>query len=69
MEMDPEFETRLKLLSPREIEIVKCLKDGLGTKAIAQKLSISSKTVSKHRSNILSKLDIKSTRELLLNID
>jgi DNA-binding NarL/FixJ family response regulator len=41
------------------------LADGLSTTEIAEKLFISRKTVENHRSNILSKLDLHSTVELV----
>ena len=52
-------------LTRREREIMCLLADGLPTKEIAEKLFISRKTVENHRSNILSKLDLHSTVELV----
>lgn len=46
------------LLSPREIEILKYIANGLSNIEISQKLFISSKTVDTHRTNIMKKLNI-----------
>ena len=62
MELDPEISTEL---TSREIEIVKLFSDGLLYKEIADKLSISIKTVETHKANIMRKLEIKSTAELV----
>jgi DNA-binding NarL/FixJ family response regulator len=51
-------------LTAREKEIVRLIIDGKKSKQIAEALFISIKTVDKHRSNILSKLDINSCNEL-----
>ena len=42
-------------LSDRELEIVKLIESGLGSKEIADKLFLSVHTVNTHRSNILEK--------------
>jgi DNA-binding NarL/FixJ family response regulator len=52
-------------ISPREKEIIKLLTDGLTTKKIAAKLFISPHTVETHRQNILLKLGLKNTAELV----
>ena len=52
-------------LTPRVREVMCLLADGLSTKEVAEKLFISRKTVENHRSNILSKLDLHSTVELV----
>ena len=52
-------------LTPREKEVMCLLAEGLSTAVIAEKLFISRKTVENHRSNILSKLDLHSTMELV----
>jgi len=52
-------------LTPREQEVMVLLAEGLSTKKIAKKLFISPKTVENHRANIMKKLDIHSTIELV----
>jgi DNA-binding NarL/FixJ family response regulator len=52
-------------LTRREQEIIVLLAQGLSNKQIAQKLFISPKTVENHRANILRKLDLHSTLELV----
>jgi DNA-binding NarL/FixJ family response regulator len=45
-------------LTPREVDVLKQIADGLSNKEIALKLSISEKTVKNHINNILSKLHL-----------
>ena len=52
-------------LSPREREVMELLCEGLGNNDIARRLSLSEKTVSTHKANILVKLGIKSLAELV----
>lgn len=52
-------------LSDREEQVAKLIGDGVSSKEIAGFLSISEKTVSKHRSNIFKKLDLKNTAQLV----
>lgn len=52
-------------LTKREIEVLHHLSEGLTTKAIAEKMFISSRTVETHRANMLKKLDVKNTAELI----
>lgn len=52
-------------LTSREQEILRLLAQGVSTKDIADKLCISSKTVANHRANILSKLELHSTADLV----
>jgi DNA-binding NarL/FixJ family response regulator len=52
-------------LTRREREVMCLLAEGLSTTEVAEKLFISRKTVENHRSNILSKLDLHSTVELV----
>ena len=52
-------------LTDREVEVVKLLSQGLSKKEIADKLFISPRTIDAHRSNILEKLELKSTVELV----
>ena len=52
------------LLTSREIEILKLIAEGHKNKEIADHLCISSKTVEKHRSNLMEKLGIRNTAAL-----
>lgn len=52
-------------LTPREQEVMRLLAEGLSAKEIAEKLFISPKTVENHRANIMSKLGLHSTMELV----
>jgi len=52
-------------LTRREQEIMALLAQGLSNKQIAEKLFISPKTVENHRSNILRKLNLHSTLEIV----
>ncbi len=52
-------------LTAREQEILRLLAEGMSTREIAEKLYISPKTVENHRANIMNKLDLHSTLELV----
>ena len=54
------------ILSPREIEIIHFIAEGLTNSGIAKKLHLSVHTVSTHRRNILKKLQIKNSSELVM---
>ena len=56
---------RTSPLSDREEQVAKLIGDGSSSKQIAEVLSISEKTVSKHRSNIFRKLNVKNTAQLV----
>ncbi|HDU3681979.1 TPA: response regulator transcription factor [Klebsiella aerogenes] len=55
---------RLENLSDREMQILILLAEGLPNRTIAEKLNISSKTVSGHKVNLMMKLSISSVVEL-----
>jgi DNA-binding NarL/FixJ family response regulator len=57
-------ETTWATLTQREREILKLVGEGYTSKEIAEMLAISSKTVDKHRSNIMNKLDLHSAAAL-----
>jgi len=61
---DP-FSHKTSPMSDREEQVAKLIGDGASSKEIADILSISEKTVSKHRSNIFRKLNIKNTAQLV----
>ena len=53
------------VLSEREIEVVKLIASGLTSKEIAAKLFISSRTVEAHKNNILEKLGLKTSADIV----
>ncbi|WKA55014.1 response regulator [Planococcus shixiaomingii] len=53
-------------LSPREMEVLLGLVEGLSNKEIADRLYISDKTVKIHVSNIFKKLDVKSRSQAII---
>ena len=52
-------------LSPREHEVLQLVAEGYNNKEIAKILSISIKTVQTHRSNMMRKLDLHDSGELI----
>jgi DNA-binding NarL/FixJ family response regulator len=58
---DADYDT----LTPREQEVLRLLAEGLSSKKVAEKLFISPKTVENHRSNIMNKLGLHNTIELI----
>jgi len=55
-----------EMLSPREMEVLNCLGQGLSNKKIADRLFISENTVKKHVSQILSKLNFSDRTQAAL---
>lgn len=60
-----EARQRLKVLSPRESEIVDAIVAGRTTKQIAEVLGVSQRTIDAHRASILQKLELSSAAELI----
>ena len=56
---------RLDLMTHREVEVMTLLAYGHTNAEIAEKLRISERTVESHRTNIMSKLELKSRAELV----
>jgi DNA-binding NarL/FixJ family response regulator len=52
-------------LSDRELEVFECMGQGLSTQKIAEKLSLSAKTVEVHRTHIKKKLNIEDSAQLM----
>ncbi|MEL6557627.1 MAG: response regulator transcription factor [Bacteroidota bacterium] len=52
-------------LSQREVQVLKMISNGVSNKEIGEQLFISPKTVEAHRNNILKKLHLKSTADLV----
>ncbi|SHH65463.1 response regulator transcription factor [Winogradskyella jejuensis] len=65
-EISPEIE-KLKLLSPSERTIVRMIADGKSSKEMAESLLISVRTIQKHRTNIIQKLNLSSDQDALNN--
>ena len=55
-----------KALTNRELELLKLASAGLSNREIAEKLFISTKTVDCHKNNIMQKLQLKNTAEMVL---
>ena len=52
-------------ISTRELEIIQLISKGFTSKEISEKLFLSHHTINTHRKNILKKLDVKGTPELI----
>lgn len=61
----PKKQATLDGLTPREYEVLTLLADGASNVEIGEQLSISPKTVSRHRENIMGKLNLHSRAELV----
>ncbi|RFS86322.1 DNA-binding response regulator [Actinomadura spongiicola] len=61
---DRDGDAPATLLTPREEEIIKLIAEGYSSKRIAETLTISVKTVDRHRANILGKLGMRDRLEL-----
>lgn len=68
--MDKQFPVQLDCkpasLSPREIEVIKLIAEGMTNHGIAHALHLSFHTVSAHRKNIFKKLKLKKASELIM---
>lgn len=59
---------RLKLLTPREREVLEGIVSGAATKAIAAQLGIRRKTLDVHRANMMKKMQAKTIAELVREV-
>jgi len=60
-----EARARLSVLTPRELEVLHGLVEGLPNKTIAYNLGISPRTVEVHRANLMAKLSVPSLSDAL----
>jgi two-component system response regulator NreC len=60
-----EKETRQKSLSDREMEVFKLFAEGFSNREIAEQLFISVRTVETHKNNIMKKINMKTTVDLV----
>lgn len=65
-QQDTREESAWDSVTPREREVLKLLAEGYTNKEIGDLLHISIKTVEKHRSNIINKLDLHNVAQLTL---
>jgi DNA-binding NarL/FixJ family response regulator len=65
---EEEIEARraVEKLTPREVEVLEALAEGLGSEDIAERLHISLRTERNHMANILSKLEVHSQLQALV---
>jgi DNA-binding NarL/FixJ family response regulator len=63
---DPLPGERNRRLTPRELEVLQLICDGLSNKRIAAKLELSANTVAVHRANIMNTLGVHKTAELVV---
>ncbi|WP_372395819.1 response regulator [Azospirillum sp. HJ39] len=59
-----EIRSRLTLLSPRELEVMDLVAQGLPNKTIAHRLAIGIRTVETHRARVLEKMEARNAPEL-----
>src|SRR5437667_1481604 len=57
---------RGRSLTPRELEVLQLICDGLSNREIAKKLELSANTIAVHRANIMNALGIHKTAELVV---
>lgn len=62
---DANATTAVDLLTPREREVLQLVSEGHTNSGIAEMLSISVKTVEKHRANLMSKLEVNDLASLI----
>lgn len=56
---------KLGQLSEREIQVLRLIAEGLSSKELAERLSISSHTATSHRKNLMMKFKVRNTAELI----
>ena len=62
----PALTGERKRLTPRELEVLQLICEGLSNKDIAVRLKVSANTVSVHRANIMNTLGVHKTAELVV---
>ena len=60
-----EQKSPARLLSPRELEVLKLLADGFSSKEIGAQLNVSAKTVDTHKMRIMKKLNLHTLADLI----
>ena len=65
----PQVDASIIVLSPREREVAQWVSAGLSSKQIAEQLNISFRTVECHRQNIMKKLNVSNTVQLVTRLN
>jgi FixJ family two-component response regulator len=65
LEKIKKTQTKLSLLTNREMQILEAVVSGKANKVIALELSLSQRTVEIHRAHVMEKMDVKSLAELV----
>jgi DNA-binding NarL/FixJ family response regulator len=55
----------LRKLSPRQVEVLRLIAEGLATREIAERLQVSGKTVEAHRAELMRRLGIRTVAGLV----
>ena len=63
---EPRFGEERSTLTPRELEVLQLICDGLSNKEIAAQLGLSANTVAVHRARIMNALGVHKTAELVM---
>lgn len=64
-EVKPNLEPEDSIITQREKEVLKLIIEGLTTTEMSEKLFVSKYTIDSHRRNLLAKLDVKNTADLV----
>lgn len=62
---DEQMAEELRVLSPRELEVLKLVAEGYTNQEIAARLARSIKTVHVHRAHVMKKLDLENITQLV----
>lgn len=62
---EPSFDQELRLLTPREMEVLKLVAEGYTNQEIADRLVVSIKTVQAHRASVMEKLGLHNITHLV----
>ena len=63
--LSPQLNLNNIWLSPREIQTLKFISDGMTSREIADKLQLSKRTIDTHRAHLMAKLSLKTLPELI----
>lgn len=59
-------DNRKQMLTLRELEVLKCISDGMSTQEIAQALCVSTNTVDTHRRHLMEKMGTRNVADLIM---